>query len=139
MDIRFSNDIDKLALSYEAKERAKQILWNKGSKALKEFLQSATLYKLGDEHIVKVMKELYPDERPDQIQERVEHMKALIAEGRFDKEPEAEKKVSIKEKAEGISCRFCGGNKKSIVPVCEDCLHDIEEGDLEVTDIQEEK
>lgn len=83
MQITTSQEVDKLNISLEAKERAKEILWNKGSEALKAFLESVKSYATLEAEALEILKALYPKGNDTFYQRTLRHLKGLgVIEGR---------------------------------------------------------
>ena len=72
-----SSEIEKLNVPFEIKERAKKLLWEKGSKALKEFLESANINSVSRSHALDILKALYPGKNDRDYENYLYHLSSL--------------------------------------------------------------
>jgi len=110
-DIIDSEDINKLNVSAEIKERARQVLWNKGKKALAEFLGNVTNYSVEENSVIEVLKALYPNHNPAFYSQQLMHLRGIGVVSTYE--------------GKKIACEYCQGSE-NIKTICNACLTHVE-------------
>ncbi len=77
------DDINKLNVPADVKEKCREILWYKGSEALRKYLLECNLIKIPFDTAMENLEAFYPDASEHELHEKIS---ALIKLGKVEEE-----------------------------------------------------